>query len=289
MLVDMINSTRFLGAEFASEYCDSAFVVIPVPFERTVSYGTGTAAGPAAILAASEQVETFDGAGCPYESGIHTLPAIDCSEERERVFGSIREVFGKVVADGKIPVGLGGEHSITPPIVEAFAAAGRRFGVVQFDAHADLRDEYEGDRHSHACAARRILDLGIPLLQIGVRSMSREEHGFRMAGRVSFIDAETIAARGFSFEDIPTDFPEEIYVTLDLDALDPSIIPATGTPEPGGLDWYVMKSIFAMLVESRKVIGLDAVELAPIKGLHVADFAAARLIHDCLGAISRRC
>ena len=248
--------------------------------ERSVSYGKGTARGPAAILEASLQLEAFDGESVPCASGIHTRPPVETLE-------AIEAAVVDVLKGGKVPVVLGGEHTVSLGAFRAFASFGEPFGIVQFDAHADLRDVYEGDPLSHACTMRRALDLEIPLLQIGVRALSREEFDLRRERRIPHVDGYAIGQRGLPDRLLPADFPERVYVTFDVDALDPSIMPATGTPEPGGLDWFRTMRALEKISRRRRIVGFDVVELAPIVGLHAPDFLAARLVYDLMGLIDR--
>ena len=215
------------------------FHVLPVPLEASVSYGKGAARGPRAILAASRQLEAFDGRGIPGEAGIYTAPPIPCGT---MTVGEALQAAGTqvlaAVRQRRIPIVLGGEHTVSLGPVQALVENGYEFGVVQFDAHADLRDRYEGNPLSHACVMRRLVDLGVPIFQIGVRSLSAPEAKFRAERGIAGLDAEAIHRHGLPNPLLPPDFPGHLYVTFDVDALDPSIMPATGTPEPGGLDWY---------------------------------------------------
>jgi len=279
----------FLGSETGNVPPGKAlFHVIPVPFEKSVSYGTGTRRGPSAILRASQQLELFDGHSVPAENGIHTTGPVRCSGPSAGVLDRITRACSAALAHSAIPVILGGEHSVTCGVMPAFTGRGIQFGVVQFDAHADLRDSYEGDRYSHASAMKRVVDLGIPLFQIGIRSLSPGEQEFRKSLPVPGIDAEDLFKNGLPAKVLPDDFPGDIYVTFDIDALSPSLVPATGTPEPGGLDWYTAMALVERICAEREIIGFDLVELAPQKNHHASDFTAARLIYNTMGMISRK-
>ncbi len=264
------------------------FHIIPVPYEKTVSYGSGTAGGPSAILEASLQLELFDGIGIPAEEGIFTHPPIDCTGMSDVVLEQISQAVSTVVKAGKVPVMLGGEHTITAAAAKAVKETYDDFGIVQFDAHADLRDTYEGTPHSHACVMRRVVDMGIPIHQIGVRSMSIEEDTFRRENAIPHLDAADIAVKNLPKPILSPDFPANIYLTIDIDAFDPSLIPATGTPEPGGLFWYEMIEILSSVLTERHVVGIDVVELAPIAGMHASEFTAAKLMYTLFGLISRQ-
>ena len=262
------------------------FHVVPVPFERSVSYGTGTAMGPEAILEASGQLELFDGKSVPAEQGIFTAESIDCGGSVEEVLQRISESCRFSLKLGKMPVILGGEHTVTCGVIPALREQYDSFGVIQFDAHADLRDSYEGSPFSHACVMRRIHEQGIPIYQLGTRSYSLEERAYRQQQGIAFRDAEDIWKNGIGLT-LPPDFPEKVYITFDIDGLDSSLVPATGTPVPGGLSWYQAVWMIEAILESRICIGFDLVELAPMANLHGPNFTAAQLVYQIMGMITR--
>jgi agmatinase len=264
------------------------FEIIPVPLEHSVSYGRGAAAGPQKLLEASLQLEAYDGEGVPAYAGIHTGPAVDCSSDTETV---LRRVAGRVsaaLAGNRIPVLLGGEHTIAVGAVDALIAQGEPFGVVQFDAHADLRDQYEGNPFSHACVMRRIAEREIPFYQIGVRSLSVAEAGFRQARNLACWDAARLADPAAPPPRLPPDFPGRVYLTFDVDAFDPAVMPGTGTPEPGGLFWYDALRLIDASLLNRRLIGFDVVELAPIPGNQVSEFTAAKLAYRLMSVALRQ-
>ncbi len=288
----------FLGSEFEHPSAQEAlFHVLPVPFEASVSYGGGTGAGPAAILTASWQLETLDtgvaGPGnSPCDLGIHTLPPAvtetRAGDDVEAVLAAVAAATARICATGHVPVILGGEHTVTDGVVQGLLDGGvEDFGVVQFDAHADLRNEYEGNRRSHATVMKRVVDRGIPVYQLGVRELCDEEQRARKLHDVHYRDATELVPQGVTTLELPADFPPRIYVTLDVDGLDPSVFPATGTPVPGGLGWYQTLSLLESLARQRQIIGFDVVEFAPIKGFHAFDFAAALLVHRTMGIVQR--
>lgn len=273
----------------------SAVLVLPIPYEQTTSYGGGTRNGPRAIIHASRFVEYYqrDLGGEAFTHGVHTLPALEPDYAGpEAMRARIADVVAELMREKKLLVCLGGEHSITPGIVDGVARDGRAFTVVQFDAHADLREEYEGSSMSHACAMRRIAETH-PVVSIGIRAVSTEEVEFAAARGLTSIAAEefadpradldAIAAR--ILRAIPTD---DVYLTFDLDALDPSILPSTGTPEPGGLGWYTALHLLKAIVAAKRIVAFDIVELAPIPGLHAPDFLAAKLTYLLMGYILKR-
>ncbi len=277
----------FLGHEIPPSPPEQAlFHILPVPWERSVSYGKGTSRGPAAILEASWQLEAWDGDGVPAAAGIYTHPPLDVAGEAAAVIDRIATAIAGTLALGKFPLVLGGEHTTTYGVIEGYLRAGYRdFGVVQLDAHADLRDRYRDDPFSHACVMRRIVEDGVPLFQLGVRLLGAEETAMRRHFGVGYRDAETLVPDRVETLTLPEDFPPAVYFTLDLDGLDPSLMPATGTPVPGGLGWYQTLRIFESIARQRRIIGLDLMELAPIAGLHASDFTAALLAYRLMGII----
>lgn len=283
-----MKQSHFLASEIANyEPQDAFFHVIPAGFEATVSYVGGTVAGPDAILEASDQLELWDGESVPAESGIHTTSAVDCSGGVEEVLGGIQEKVEASLSMGAIPALLGGEHTVTLGALRALHKKGEPFGVVQFDAHADLRDVYEGSPLSHACVMRRALDMDIPIFQIGVRAMSQEEAHLRRHRRIPHLDARALAFDEIPPMLLPPEFPENVYISFDVDGLDPSVIRATGTPVPGGLGWHQALALLDRVVAGHRVVGFDVVELAPQPGDHASDFAAAQLVYSLMGAALR--
>ncbi len=280
---------------------DSAFHIIPFPFEASVSYAGGTSAGPEAVLEASQQLELYDGVSSPGEAGIFTAAGPDCSSGRfadpqnptDREVASIFDDAAALTASsleaGAVPMFLGGEHSISyGPISALRQRLGENLGVVQFDAHADLRLAYEGRQWSHASVMRRCADDGIPLLQLGVRALCREEAEFRdSCSHIHYYDGAELVTGGITHIEFPDDFPPYVYLSFDVDGLDPSVMPATGTPVPGGLLWYQTLSLLRSVASQRKIIAGDFVELAPIPGLHAPDFLTAQLIYQTMGYILR--
>jgi agmatinase len=286
-LINQEEYPAFLGSELGPQSPESSlFHVIPVPYEKTVSYVKGTGKAPSAILKASWQLELFDGRGIPAEKGIFTHRAIDCEGDAVKVLAAIEGQIGELFYSGKIPVMIGGEHTITLAAARALKEIHSEAGIIQFDAHADLRDSYEGDALSHACVMRRISELGIPIVQAGVRSLCLEEHEYRRRKGIQCLDPYGLFDSSPPSAWIPTGFPPKVYVTIDIDALDSSIMPATGTPEPGGLSWRMLLSLLSYLTSQREVVGFDLVELSPVTGLHACDYAAAKLIYLFMGMIA---
>lgn len=280
--------TPFLDGELSATEADPAqarFCVIPVPLERTVSYGAGTAGGPAAILEASVELERLWRGAQPCAQGIATEAAVDCSGEMPEVMARIAERTQAAIAAGKVPVVLGGEHSLSYGAVRGVVAGlGAPVGVVQIDAHADLRRAYQGQRHSHASVMQLLAEEdGVALAQFGVRALCVQEAELRQSLNVFHVDAEELVTRGLHAVDLPEDFPRNVYVSFDLDGLDPSLLPATGTPVPGGLGFWQAIHLVEHALKDRRIVGCDIVELAPRPGSDVSDFTAAQVVYALMG------
>jgi agmatinase len=270
----------------ASDYETSRVAVLPVPFERTTSYGKGTTGGPAAILRASQSMELYDEEldGEPYVQGITTLPpflpeAFDMGEGLAELQDACRVHMDR----GKFLVTLGGEHSLTQAPVKAAHQAFGDIGVVQFDAHTDLREEFEGTPYSHASVMKRIVDEEIPTLAVGIRSLSAPEAQLVKERNLPVIWGHQLDQAEELFPAMLAALPEKIYLTFDIDYFDPSLVPATGTPEPGGGHWYPTLRLLRHLFRTKTVVSMDLIELAPVGGHPASDFLAAKLIYKCLG------
>ncbi len=283
---------NFLGlADELADFDRARVVVLPLPFEATVSYGTGTVNGPAAIITASQQVELYDR---EFDSepiaayGIHTLPALALDGDPARAVEQIAGAVADLARAGKFVVGLGGEHTVSAGVGRGLLQAlDGPITIVQIDAHSDLRDEYEGSKYSHACVARRLLDdpRVEQLLQFGVRSVCSEEVAYTRAEsnrvRVWYTD-EIHESPAWRRELCDSLRGRKVYLTIDVDGLDPAIIPATGTPEPDGLSWRETLDILHTVAQCAEIVGMDCVELAPHDGQHAADFAAAKLVYKAI-------
>ena len=275
-----------------SDTPDPRVVVLPIPYEASTSYIQGTARGPVAIIEASSQVEWFDESRGdePCRAGLTTLPPLDCSGTPTEVVDRITDSVAGHVGEGRFVLSLGGEHTVTVGCARG-SAGGEALTVVQIDAHADLRDEYRGSRWSHACVMRRLSDR-FPLLGIGIRSMSAEEGAFiENSPAVTIVPAGEVASARCEHDGcltwveraIQAIDTERVYLTVDLDGLDPSVVPAVGTPEPGGLLWNELLVFTRELFASRDVVSADVVELCPTPGSVTSDFAAARLAYKIAG------
>ena len=279
---------NFLGLDAGrSEWDASATIILPLALERTASYGRGTQHGPEALLRASQQVELFDEETGVDASrrGIATLPIETFAGlDAPAVIEKIDTMTTAILVDRKFPVALGGEHTITAGTVAAFARRDIDFSVLQLDAHSDLRDTYDGSPWSHACVMRRVHDLGVHHVGAGIRSQCEEERAWANNADCRLFYAHDLQKTP-DWDAVIDALHERVYLTIDVDVFDPAVMPATGTPEPGGLHWGEMLDLLRRLAERRTIIGLDIVELAPIPALHHPDFTAARLLYKILGYI----
>jgi len=271
----------------ASDPASARAVVIPFGLEASVSYGGGTAAGPAAILAASHQLELYDDElECePYlRYGVAALREPAIARPVEAALTQLQGLVEAVLDAGKFPFVLGGEHSLTVAPVRALAARHKELVVLHLDAHADLRDGYQGEPFSHAAAMRRVLDdPNVALVSAGIRAISKEEVAFYQAnrGRITIHWAKDQASWDVAAMLAPLE-RRPVYLTFDIDALDASVMPATGTPTPGGLSYGAALEIVRRACKTGNVVGADLVELAPIKGLHACDYTAAAIAYKIL-------
>jgi agmatinase len=282
---DQVALGEFGGTTPTTTDFDKARVVIlPVPLDRTTSYVSGTRNGPHEILVASSHMELWDEeTGTDVHSiGIFTLPEMEFPfAAMDDVVCEIRRVASELIGRGKFPLILGGEHSITPAVVGAVAAKYPGLSVLQIDAHADLRESFMGTPHNHACAMRRTLDFA-PTTQVGIRSLSSEEAAAAPALRTTIFYDYNMRADPDWMERVVDSLTDTVYITIDVDGLDPAIMPATGTPEPGGLSWYEALALLRKVIAKRTVVGCDIVELSPIPGNIAPNFLCAKLIYKIL-------
>lgn len=272
------------------------FVAAAVPIEAAVSYGSGASKGPQAILEASQQVELFDVEEIhePYKAGIATTEFPLAFSNTKDALHYAQKITTKILDAQKIPIILGGDHSITPGVLAAFVEKDASFSVLHIDAHSDLRDSYHGDPHSHAAALRRCLAFPAvrSVVQVGIRNVSSDpEDGSEYAfiqdntDRVKIFFAKDM--KNWNIDEMVDALAHDVYITIDVDGLDPSIMPSTGTPEPGGLDWYTTLHVLREVCGKKNIIGFDVVELAPIPGFHAPDFLVAKLIYKMIGFIAQ--
>ncbi len=266
------------------------FVIAQAPFDKTATFGKGTAQGPRAILEASQHVEFYDqelDASPLLEAGVCTLAPLDCQcsskEINEKTYQSTRLVLDHK----KIPVLIGGEHSVSFGAVKACHETFKELSVLQIDAHSDLRQSYFGDPFNHACVAARIAEL-CPIVQMGIRSReaSAQDESKELKNPVWCYPASRTRSSGPWIQEAVDRLSQDVYITIDVDGFDPSVMPGTGTPEPGGLDWWVVLEVLHKVCKERIVRGIDIVEVAPISGSQQTEFAAARLLGKILSYTS---
>ena len=285
---------NFLGLdEGSSDFERARAVILPVPYEATTSFGAGTAGGPAAIIEASRYIELYDQEldAEPYEVGVATLPALELTGAGPaEAMAELRAAYDALLdaAPDKFVIMLGGEHSITSAPVLAWADRLKEKGerpltVLQIDAHTDLRPEYEGTPYSHASVMHRVHER-VNIVAVGIRALTREEREMaRRSDHIHLFLADDIHEGDAWIDDVVSRLGEDVYITFDVDGLDPSLVPSTGTPEPGGLQWYPTMKLLRRVFRERNVVACDVVELAPIPGLHAPDFLVAKLIYKMIG------
>jgi agmatinase len=272
-----------------ADYRRARFAILPIPYDATASFSTGAREGPRAIITASRQVEDYDvGLGREsYRAGIATLDPLEPDARgpeamHERIYQAAR----RIVRDGKFLIGLGGEHGVTSGLVRAVHTKHKKLSVLQIDAHADLRDRYHDSPHSHACVMRRIHEMGVDAVGVGVRSYSRDEARFIRSAKKTIIPARVCHESDTWIQDAVRALGEPVYVTIDLDGLDPAYAPGVGTPEPGGLDWHQVTDLLAAVARDREIVGADVVEVRPLPPSNVTEFLAARLVYRIIGLAS---
>ena len=282
---------NFLGLDAEDSDFDNARVVIlPVPYEATTSYGAGTGAGPGAIIEASRYIELYDQEldQEPYEVGIATLPSLELTGAGpEEAIRELREAYDAIVGagSGKFVIALGGEHSISSAPILSWVERmeGKRLSVLQFDAHTDLRHEYEGSEYSHAAVMHRVHE-NVDLVAVGIRALTREERELaRRSSNIHLFLADDIHTGEAWMDAVMSKLGPDVYISFDVDGFDPSLVPATGTPEPGGLQWYPVMKLLRRVFKERNVVSADVVELAPIPGLAAPDFLVAKLVYKMIG------
>jgi len=263
------------------QYEDASVVVIPVPYDGTSTYGKGADKGPEAILDAAENMELYDieTNNEVYKNGIFIAPTLFGHTSPETMVKEVDHEVSKYIETGKFVTLLGGEHSVSIGSIRAFARKYYDLTVLQLDAHSDLRPEYEGSKCNHACAMHEASHT-TNLVQVGIRSMDASEVEFLRPENL--FTSYDIRANEYWKEDVINALGENVYITIDLDAFDPSIMPSTGTPEPGGLLWNETLDLLKMVFRNANVVGFDIVELAPIEGMHAPDFMAAKLYYKLL-------
>lgn len=269
----------FLGHQ--SSLDKAKVVIIPVPYEGTTTYRPGTRFGPQAIISASRHLETFDleFIETPIHSYIHTLGEIDVLNDPCLMVDRVYEVSKQVLSLGMVPVLIGGEHSLTLGQFKAVYERWKEVSLLQLDAHLDLRQSYQGSPFNHACVMQRIYELTSSVVHVGARSVAQEEMEEVKRRGYKVIFAEECDGR----EEISGYLGKMVYITVDLDVLDPAEMPSIGTPEPGGLRWKDLLEILRCVSKSSRIVGFDVMELTPIPGMEAPNFLAAKLIYKLIG------
>ncbi|MGI8556194.1 MAG: agmatinase [Pyrinomonadaceae bacterium] len=285
-----MNYGGITEAEF-SAFDKARVLIFPVAYEGTVSYGAGTGAGAVAIIDASRNMELYDEETDAevYKIGIHTLEEFAPRETPAAMMNALYEKTKELLKEGKFLCMLGGEHSVSAPVIRAHAEKFHNISILQIDAHADLRDEYDGTPHSHASImARTVKDLKIPAVQVGIRSISADEaRSLDNLPQTKIFWAKDIVGRTDWIDEAIDSLTENVYLTIDIDGLDPSLVPTTGTPEPGGLGWYEVLTLIRKLAEKRRVVGMDLVEFAKTEHSDAPAFLCAKLVYKSLAYIFR--
>ncbi|HPX33826.1 MAG TPA: agmatinase [Bacteroidales bacterium] len=265
----------YSGLEHAS------VVVLPVPYDETSTWGKGADRGPEALLKASANMELYDieTDSEVYKIGIFTAPPVLEKSSTEIMINAVHKETLKYIRQGKFVVGIGGEHSITTGFVRAHAEVYNDLAVLQLDAHSDLRPEYNGSQYNHACVMSRVAEI-CPFVQVGIRSMDSIEKPFLV--KENLFLAEEICGRNDWYNKVIDQLSANVFITIDLDVFDPSIMPSTGTPEPGGLSWYEVIKLLKFVALKRNIVGFDVMELAPNSSNKAPDFVAAKLIYKLL-------
>ena len=282
---------NFLNSELSLDETSkekAKYHVVPIPLEKTVSCGKGTAKGPEAIIKASNELERFTGKSEPCTNGIFTYPFLNCNFAIESVMLNIEKTTKEISKQNKIPIILGGEHSVTFGAVNGIFkglnfSKNEEIGIIQIDAHADLRENYENQAYSHASVMYLLSKSKYKIAQFGVRALSKEEVKNRNIFEILYFDVEDI--KNTKDIKLPKYFPQNIYITFDVDGLDPSIMPATGTPVPNGLGFNESLQLIKSLIKGRKVLGFDVVEFSPIKNFFAYDFTVASLVYKIMELI----
>jgi agmatinase len=278
-----------IDEEELSSFDPARILVWPVSYEGTVSYGTGTGAGAMAIVDASRNMELYDDETDTevYKVGIHTLPEFTPRPTPDEMMSGLYDRARELVGTGKFVCMLGGEHSISGPVIKAHAEKYHELSVLQIDAHADLRDSYDGTPHSHASIMARVVkDLRIPSVQVGIRSISAEEVRLIETGIPTKIFwARDIVGKTDWIDKAIDGLTDTVYLTIDIDGLDPSIVPTTGTPEPGGLGWYETLELIRRVAEKKRIVGMDLVEYSYVGTFDSPAFLCSKLVYKSLAYI----
>lgn len=284
------NPKQFITDYRAENIKKAKFIILQVPYEKTTSYAHGTRLGPQAIIDASWQLEFWDEElkKETWKEGILTLKPLNCNLTEKIFFENLEKITTKILEKtNAIPIFLGGEHSITQGILKGFEKKYKNFSILHFDAHADLRPEYERNPHSHACALYPA-SRKIKTVQVGIRNVAPEEKDLINSGKViTYLMHENLNINSL-IKKVINNLTDMVYLTIDVDGFDPSVMPGTGTPQPGGFTWYEALRIFKSVCTKKRIIGIDVVEVTPQKNSNITEFNAAKLIYRIMGYICCR-
>ena len=275
-----------MGGRFSARE-SSEIAILPVPYDETSTWIKGADKGPLAVLEASSELELYDMETCaePYRHGIFTAPSVEAGGLAPEVMvGKVKDAVTGLIDEKKFVVTLGGEHSVSIGAIKAHSEKFEHMCVLHLDAHADLRDEYKGSRYNHACVMARVREI-CPFVQVGIRSMSAEES--EVVVREDMFPAHELRSRNNWISDVMDRLELNVYVSIDLDVFDPAFLPSTGTPQPGGMDWYQVVSLLRAVSVNKNIVGFDVVELCPNPAEKSSDILAAKLIYKFLGYIFR--
>jgi len=275
---------NFGGSELIYTYDESEIIIVPVPYDATSTWMKGADKGPGAIMDASFNLEFYDieTGSEVHKNGIHTIAPVTTDHTPEAMVRSVEECAAGLLSEGKFPVFVGGNHSVSIGPMRAFSRFYRNLTILQLDAHSDLRNSYEGSEYNHACVMARAKELA-PVVQVGIRSMSAEE--LRNADRNSIFYSCDLKYNKELYRKAIDLLTENVYVTIDLDVFDPSLMPSTGTPEPGGPDYFELMHFLRDVAKNKKIVGFDVVELCPSETNKGPDFIAAKVIYQLLSYI----
>lgn len=285
---DNVQTDKFMGLE--SKYSSlplCKFVVVPVPFEKTVCYGHGTAKGPAAVIEASTQIELWDEETKTetWELGINTQPAVNCKGSTNTVFKNIDKTVRNLMQYKAVPFYIGGEHTVTQALAQPYIEKYKNLSILHFDAHADLRETFEGTPKSHACALYPA-SRQVPVVQVGIRSVASEEKQYCNEGKVTTFLMHENRDISKLIPQVLKKLTDTVYITIDVDGFDPSVIPATGTPQPGGFMWYEALDLFREVIKHKNIVAVDVVEACQRKADTITEFNTSKLIYRLMGYLA---
>ncbi len=282
------SAAVFLGSSLKQPKPSEAFFhILPIPLVGERFNKSAMASAPDAILQASKTLDQWDGRSIPSKHGVHTHAAVDCKGTTDKVLAKIASEVGGIIKMGKFPIGLGGDGIVSYGMVKGLLDAGlENFGVIHIDAQADLREEDEGNQWSEACVMKRIVDEDVPLFQLGVRSLSKEESDARRVYGVKFYDADFLVSRNVTKVELPGEFPDTVFLSIDIDGFDPSVFPAPGAV-PGGLGWVQVLMLIESIATQATIIGFDLTEFNPVADQPYYDNAAALLVYKIMGIVER--